>query len=148
MSTAHDLPEAIQWSEGMLLRPHHFQQATLRQESLLYYHAALIAPFHWGVRHLKIDEVLLVDGGFRVLELEAVMPDGLVVSHPAAEGADLTDIDGVRVKTAEGWWLLRASNTQDVLVARCEAADQAGLDRLKATVSAQLAASGMSLPSD
>jgi len=65
-----------------------------------------------------------------------------------AEGADLTDIDGVRVKTAEGWWLLRASNTQDVLVARCEAADQAGLDRLMATVSAQLAASGMSLPSD
>lgn len=65
-----------------------------------------------------------------------------------ADGADFTDIDGVRVKTAEGWWLLRASNTQDVLVARCEAADEAGLDRLKATVAAQLAASGMSLPSE
>lgn len=71
-----------------------------------------------------------------------------VRARVVAEGAELTDIDGVRVKTAEGWWLLRASNTQDVLVARCEAADQAGLDRLKATVAAQLAASGMSLPSD
>ena len=34
----------------------------------------------------------------------------------------MNDIDGVRVRTADGWWLLRASNTQDVLVARCEIA--------------------------
>ena len=33
--------------------------------------------------------------------------------------------------------------TQDVLVARCEAADQAGLDRLKAELAAQLEASGL-----
>ena len=39
--------------------------------------------------------------------------------------------DGARVNTADGWWLLRASNTQDVLVARAEAKDQAGLDRLR-----------------
>ena len=37
-------------------------------------------------------------------------------------GAEVNDIDGVRVRTADGWWLLRASNTQDVLVARCESA--------------------------
>ena len=36
-------------------------------------------------------------------------------------GAKLTDIDGVRVSTPDGWWLLRASNTQAVLVARCGA---------------------------
>ena len=47
-------------------------------------------------------------------------------------GAKFTDIDGVRVSTEDGWWLLRASNTQAVLVARCEAADEAGLERLKA----------------
>ncbi len=63
-----------------------------------------------------------------------------------ASGADLIDIDGVRVKTADGWWLLRASNTQDVLVARCEAADEAGLARLKAEVGEQLSASGLALP--
>ena len=60
-----------------------------------------------------------------------------------AEGAEMTEIDGVRVRSQDGWWLLRASNTQDVLVARCEAADQAGLDRLKATLAAQLEASGL-----
>src|SRR3546814_14577758 len=39
----------------------------------------------------------------------------------AAAGADVDGIDGVRVKTAAGWWLLRASNTQTVPVARSEA---------------------------
>ena len=38
----------------------------------------------------------------------------------AAAGATVSDIDGVRVSTDDGWWLLRASNTQAVLVARCE----------------------------
>lgn len=61
-----------------------------------------------------------------------------------AEGADMCDIDGVRVARADGWWLLRASNTQDVLVARAEAADAAGLARLMAQVDSQLAASGLS----
>jgi phosphomannomutase len=61
-------------------------------------------------------------------------------------GADLSDIDGVRVRTADGWWLLRASNTQDVLVARCEAKDSAGLNRLKAALGAQLTASGIEAP--
>lgn len=61
----------------------------------------------------------------------------------AAEGADMSEIDGVRVRGADGWWLLRASNTQDVLVARCEAADEAGLNRLKQTLTAQLKASGL-----
>ena len=61
-------------------------------------------------------------------------------------GADVSDVDGVRVRTKDGWWLLRASNTQDVLVARCEAADAAGLDRLKETVRAHLDACGVAAP--
>lgn len=80
MANAHDLPEAIQWHEGMLLSPQHFQQASARQEALLAYHAHMIQPYHWGIRHLRLDPVLLVDGQFRVVELEAIMPDGLLVS--------------------------------------------------------------------
>ena len=57
--------------------------------------------------------------------------------------AEVNTIDGVRVSTPDGWWLLRASNTQDVLVARAESTDQAGLDRLLAEIDAQLAASGL-----
>ena len=61
-------------------------------------------------------------------------------------GASVSDIDGVRVNTADGWWLLRASNTQAVLVARAEAKDEAGLERLKAALSAQLQESGLAAP--
>ncbi len=63
-----------------------------------------------------------------------------------AEGADLVTLDGVRVRCDKGWWLLRASNTQDVLVARCEADDEAGLDRQKQALRGQLEASGLDLP--
>jgi phosphomannomutase len=63
-----------------------------------------------------------------------------------AEKADVVTLDGVRVRADDGWWLLRASNTQDVLVARCEAADEAGLARLKQALRAHLEASGLDLP--
>lgn len=60
-------------------------------------------------------------------------------------GADFSDIDGVRVQTADGWWLIRASNTQAVINARCEAATQAQLDRLIEALSQQLEQSGLRL---
>jgi phosphomannomutase len=69
-----------------------------------------------------------------------------VAKRLAAAGAQVSDIDGVRVSTRDGWWLLRASNTQDVLVARCESKTVEGLDRLKAALGGELAASGVALP--
>ncbi|MEE8284271.1 MAG: phosphomannomutase, partial [Alphaproteobacteria bacterium] len=69
-----------------------------------------------------------------------------VAARLAAGGADVNDCDGVRVKTDDGWWLLRASNTQEVLVARCESATAAGLERLKAALVAELEKSGVEPP--
>ena len=69
-----------------------------------------------------------------------------VAARLRAEGANVAETDGVRVLTADGWWLLRASNTQAVLVARAEAATEAGLDRLKAALAHQLEASGLAPP--
>ena len=66
-----------------------------------------------------------------------------VLERLEVDGAEVDRTDGARVSTADGWWLLRASNTQDVLVARAEAKDQAGLDRLMAMVDDQLAKSGL-----
>lgn len=63
----------------------------------------------------------------------------------AAEGTDFSDVDGMRVTTEDGWWLLRASNTQAVLVARCESKDADGLARLQAHLKRHLEASGISL---
>jgi len=61
-------------------------------------------------------------------------------------GAKVNDIDGVRVQTDDGWWLLRASNTQDLLVARCESTTPAGLDRLKKSLAESLLAAGQTPP--
>jgi phosphomannomutase len=61
-------------------------------------------------------------------------------------GARVNSIDGVRVDTEDGWWLLRASNTQDMLVARAEAKDEAGLARLLQRIDSQLAESGIIRP--
>ncbi|MGC9269893.1 phosphoglucomutase/phosphomannomutase PgmG [Acidiphilium sp.] len=66
-----------------------------------------------------------------------------VADRLRADGATVSDTDGVRVNTEDGWWLLRASNTQAVLVARAEASSEAGLTRLKAALASQLAASGL-----
>ncbi|HTM94857.1 MAG TPA: phosphomannomutase/phosphoglucomutase, partial [Croceibacterium sp.] len=66
-----------------------------------------------------------------------------VKARLAGTAADVDDTDGVRVTTPEGWWLLRASNTQDVLVARAESDSDAGLERLMGQIDEQLAASGL-----
>ena len=66
-----------------------------------------------------------------------------ILERLAAEGADVNATDGARVNTPDGWWLLRASNTQDVLVARAEASSEAGLARLMGQIDAQLALSGL-----
>jgi phosphomannomutase len=62
------------------------------------------------------------------------------------EGIAVNDIDGVRVNTPDGWWLARASNTQEVLVARAESATLDGLERLKNLLKEQLSLSGISPP--
>ena len=63
-----------------------------------------------------------------------------------AGGVAFDDMDGVRVTTDDGWWLLRASNTQAALVARCEAHDEAGLERLKGDLAARLEECGVEPP--
>ena len=68
-----------------------------------------------------------------------------VAERLSQAGAAVTDIDGVRVTTAEGWWLMRASNTQNALTLRCEGSDEAGLATLKAALAVQLEQSGVAV---
>jgi type VI secretion system protein ImpJ len=87
---ARDIPESIRWHEGLLLTPQHFQQMSLRHESLLQYFAGSMAPFGWGVRHFKWDTAGLSSGVLSVLHLDAVMPDGLVVSFDTPRSGELS----------------------------------------------------------
>jgi phosphomannomutase len=61
-------------------------------------------------------------------------------------GVTVNDIDGVRVTTPDGWWLIRPSNTEDVLTVRAEGFTPEGLERLKTQMIEQLKAGGISSP--
>jgi phosphomannomutase len=71
-----------------------------------------------------------------------------LISKLKAEGATVSDIDGARVDTADGWWLLRASNTQAVLVGRCESTSAEGLERLMDTLAGHLRPAGLEMPQE
>ena len=94
-------------------------------------------------RSARLDEEKLEDANRAVGTLREALE---VDPTDRKAGAEMSDIDGVRVRTEDGWWLLRASNTQDVLVARAEARDEAGLKRLKALIVDELARSGIAPP--
>lgn len=73
------LPDAIQWSEGMMLSPQHLQQNDRYWHAHLRHRLQAVAPHYWGVLKLHVDivkEVLILS------ELECILPDGLLVSFP------------------------------------------------------------------
>ncbi len=84
MSKPAPITERIEWHEGMLLSPQHFQQLSARLDSLVGWQTLAAAPFSWGIRRLAFDNGLLPTGLLRVLELEAILPDGTAVQYSAA----------------------------------------------------------------
>ncbi len=66
-----------------------------------------------------------------------------ITARVKAAGLNVNDVDGVRVTTPDGWWLLRASNTQAALVGRAEGRDEASLERLTGLLKDQLSLSGV-----
>lgn len=84
---------------------------------------------------------------FEVNEVEKFNLVASIVQSIKAQAAKdpsiaVNDIDGARVNTPDGWWLLRASNTQNVLVTRCESQSAGGLDRLMNMVKNEVAKIG------
>jgi len=73
-------------------------------------------------------------------EIRLDCPDAIkdaVVAHCVAHfkaRQEVIDIDGARVLYDDGWGLVRASNTQPVLVMRCEAQSEAALERIKGDI--------------
>jgi type VI secretion system protein ImpJ len=84
-----EIPNPIQWHEGMLLMPQHFQQMSSRYEGLVQYMAAISNPYPWGVLRFEYDHIALAAGRVRVTQVEAVMRDGFRVSAGSAAAADL-----------------------------------------------------------
>jgi type VI secretion system protein ImpJ len=84
-----DLPDLIEWHEGMLLAPQHFQQFAARSELLTQFMFTQGAAFRWGLIDLKIDSAALSGGILRVLNVEALMPDGMLALGGSERGVKL-----------------------------------------------------------
>lgn len=72
------------WSEGMFVRPQHFQQYDRWIEHSLNRRVVALSPFSWGIREMRIDADALAVGQFRLVYLSAIMPDGTVIVLPEA----------------------------------------------------------------
>ena len=93
-------------------------------------------PKQHATPELRID--CADDRKFAVIEkMQAVISQ----SHPPEA---FTTIDGVRVTGTTGWWLIRASNTEAMLVARAEAISPEALTQLISEIEAALANAGLS----
>jgi type VI secretion system protein ImpJ len=82
------IPDLIQWHEGLLLTPQHFQQLSSRVESAMQALPSRYVPFYWGVRRFDYDAGAFTAGVLTVRGLDVVMPDGLHV-HLAADRDEL-----------------------------------------------------------
>ncbi|MDP5134796.1 type VI secretion system baseplate subunit TssK [Rheinheimera baltica] len=75
----------IAWSEGLFLRPQHFQQQERFFDYTRQQQLAMQLPYGWGVRRISIDHQSLKFGQFALAELEALLPDGTVLQLPQVE---------------------------------------------------------------
>ena len=54
-----------------------------------------------------------------------------IIGKLKQDNKEFCDIDGVRIDNENGWWMVRASNTSNILTGRCESDDDNGLEKLK-----------------
>jgi type VI secretion system protein ImpJ len=79
------LPSKILWSEGLFLRPQHFQRQDLYHEARLQRMALTLHPYAWGVQDLAWDMGALKNGRLRLERLFAVFPDGDLLDAPDSD---------------------------------------------------------------
>ena len=81
------LPHPVQWAEGMMLAPQHFQQNQIYYERLFLHFLSQCSPYYWGIYSLELEPSKLLTGEIAVTKLHAVMPDGLVVLYDSQSDA-------------------------------------------------------------
>ena len=72
----------IVWSEGLFLRPHHFQQQDRYLERYVETRCAWLAPHTWGFTELDLERDLLSIGKFGLRRASGVFPDGTPFRMP------------------------------------------------------------------
>jgi type VI secretion system protein ImpJ len=72
----------VVWSEGMFLRPHHFQQHVRYFENYVEGRCASLRGYSWGFKHLQLDQQLLGMGRIAIAAARGVFPDGTPFNIP------------------------------------------------------------------
>ena len=75
----------IIWSEGLFLRPQHFQQQERYLESWIEGRTAALRPYSWGFTELEIERDLLAIGKVGLRRARGVFPDGTPFAMPENE---------------------------------------------------------------
>lgn len=81
--------DKVAWSEGVLLRPQHFQQADRYHELLVAARLDAIDALSWGALHIELDERALQQGVVSLTGFEGIMPDGtpVLLDNQSAQAA-------------------------------------------------------------
>lgn len=87
---------------------------------------------HLPVMHSTPEQRLPVDESVKF----SIVPK--ILERLKNQGAEVNDIDGIRVTTPDGWWLVRPSNTEAALVLRMEASTLEALAKMKDTVAHEI----------
>jgi type VI secretion system protein ImpJ len=75
------------WSEGMFLRPHHFQQQDRFYEGYIQHRCSGLKPYTWGFSELELDKEQLALGKIAIRSCTGVLPDGTPVNVPEVDPA-------------------------------------------------------------
>ncbi|MBE8595141.1 type VI secretion system baseplate subunit TssK [Xenorhabdus sp. BG5] len=75
--------EKVIWTEGMFLRPHHFQQAENYLEAYIRDWGIAQNPYYWGFLTLELDQELLNRGKVSLFTASGIFPDGTPFSFDA-----------------------------------------------------------------
>ena len=74
----------VMWQEGMLMRPHHFQQQQRYNDYLDNQRFRAMNDLSWGFTELTLNNELLAQGKIMIDSASGTLPDGTVFSIPAA----------------------------------------------------------------
>lgn len=76
------MSDKVIWLEGMVLSPHHLQQADLLADLGLNTRLQFLSPFYYGLASLEIDRDALDNGFFSLRECAGIFPDGTQFHYP------------------------------------------------------------------
>ena len=121
----------VLWSEGLFLRPQHFQQQERFLEHTIDARVRPLQPFSWGFSQLTLDDAALARGILQVTAASGVLPDGTPFEIPGQDTPPRPLSIGIDVKDRRVL-LSVALQRQGVPTATFDGASEQSLARFEA----------------